>query len=81
MHPLISCDIRDNDEMERVEKAIGEIFKLAMSYNGTLSGEHGIGIAKREYLSMSIDEPTLKFMHNLKQAVDPHGILNPGKAI
>ena len=81
MHPLISCDIRDTDEMERVEKAIGEIFKLAMSHNGTLSGEHGIGIAKLNYLSMSIDEPTLRFMHTLKQAVDPHGILNPGKAI
>ena len=81
MHPLISCDIRDAEEMDRVEKAIGEIFELAMSHNGTLSGEHGIGIAKLEYLSMSIDEPTLKFMHTLKQAIDPHGILNPGKAI
>ncbi len=81
MHPLISCDMRDLDEMERVEKAIEEIFTLAMSYNGTLSGEHGIGIAKRKYLPMSIDEPTLKFMHTLKHAVDPYGILNPGKAI
>ncbi len=81
MHPLIACDLRDHDEMERVEKAIEEIFELAMANNGTLSGEHGIGIAKRKYLSMAIDEPTLKFMHTLKQAVDPHGILNPGKAI
>ncbi|MBW1634817.1 MAG: FAD-binding protein [Deltaproteobacteria bacterium] len=81
MHPLISCDMRDQEEMERVDKAIEEIFKLAMACNGTLSGEHGIGIAKRKYLSMSIDEPTLNFMHTLKHAVDPHGILNPGKAI
>jgi len=81
MHPLIACDIRDHEEMERVEKAIEEIFKLAMIHNGTLSGEHGIGIAKLKYLSMSIDGPTLNFMHTLKQAIDPHGILNPGKAI
>ncbi len=81
MHPLIACDKRDHDEMERVEKAIEEIFKLAMSFNGTLSGEHGIGIAKRKYLPMSLDESTLKFMHSLKQAIDPDGILNPGKAI
>ena len=81
MHPLIACDKRDHDEMERVEKAIEEIFELAMSFNGTLSGEHGIGIAKREYLPMFVDESTLKFMRNLKQAIDPDGILNPGKAI
>jgi glycolate oxidase len=81
MHPLIACDKRDHDEMARVEKAIGEIFELAMSLNGTLSGEHGIGIAKREYLPMFVDESTLKFMRNLKQAIDPDGILNPGKAI
>jgi len=81
MHPLIACDKRDDDEMERVEKATEEIFELAMSFNGTLSGEHGIGIAKRKYLSMSVDEPTRKFMHTLKQAIDPDGILNPGKAI
>lgn len=81
MHPLISCDKRDNEEMERVEKAIEEIFKLAMTYNGTLSGEHGIGLAKRKYLKLSFDQPTLKFMHTLKKAIDPSGILNPGKAI
>jgi len=81
MHPLIACDMRDHEEMARVDQAIEEIFKLAMTFNGTLSGEHGIGIAKRKYLPMSLDEPTLNFMHTLKQAIDPHGILNPGKAI
>ncbi len=81
MHPLIACDLRDLEEMDRVEKAIEEIFDLAMIHNGTLSGEHGIGIAKRKHLSKAIDEPTLRFMHTVKQAVDPHGILNPGKAI
>jgi glycolate oxidase len=81
MHPLISCDLRDEEEMARVEKAIEEIFDLAMQFNGTLSGEHGIGIAKRQYLSKAIDEPTRRFMHSLKQAIDPQGILNPGKAI
>ena len=81
MHPLISCDMRDHDQMERVEKAVEDIFELAIGFHGTLTGEHGIGIAKRKYLSMAIDEPTLKFMNTLKKAIDPNGILNPGKAI
>jgi glycolate oxidase len=81
MHPLISCDMRDKEEMARVEKAINEIFDLAITFNGTLSGEHGIGIAKRKYLSKVIDDPTRRFMHSLKQSIDPHGILNPGKTL
>lgn len=81
MHPLIATDLRDHDEMQRVEKATEEIFALAIGFNGTLSGEHGVGLAKRKFLSMLIDDTTLQFMHTIKKAVDPHGILNPGKAI
>ncbi len=81
MHPLIACDLRDHEEMTRVEKAVKEIFELCLTFNGTLSGEHGIGTIKLEYLPMAIDEPTRNFMHSLKHAIDPLGILNPGKAI
>lgn len=81
LHPLISCDQRDLEEMERVEAMIEEIFDLAIQHNGTLSGEHGIGLAKQKHLSKAIDEPTLKFMQHLKESIDPHGIMNPGKAI
>lgn len=53
MHPLISTDTRDKEEWKRVEAANREIFELAMTYHGTLSGEHGIGLAKNDYLPAS----------------------------
>jgi len=48
---------------------------------GTISGEHGIGLAKRPYLSLEVLEPALGLMKRIKQAFDPKGILNPGKIL
>lgn len=79
MHPLISTDVRDKAEWGRVEAATREIFELALGLNGTLSGEHGIGLAKTAYLPMAMNEATRKFMANIKNTMDPLGILNPGK--
>ncbi len=62
-----------------VLQGIGEIFKLAVSLGGTLSGEHGIGIAKRPYMSIAMGEANLMLMRGIKKVFDPHGILNPGK--
>ncbi len=81
MHPMIATDIRDKEEWQRVETACREIFELAVAFSGTLSGEHGIGLAKRKHLPLAVDEATRRFMATIKKAVDPHGILNPGKAI
>ena len=81
MHPVITADARDKDEMERVEAATNEIFELAADLGGTLSGEHGIGLAKAKYLPLVMDENTLEFMTAIKNAVDPKGILNPGKFV
>jgi len=64
-----------------VEAASREIFDLAISYHGTLSGEHGIGLAKSEYLPMAMDDATQNFMARIKKCVDPKGILNPGKFV
>lgn len=58
---------------------IAEIFKLAVSLGGTLSGEHGIGIAKRPYMPIAMKEANLEIMRGIKKAFDPKGILNPGK--
>ena len=63
-----------------LDKAIGEIFALAVANNGTLSGEHGIGIAKREYLDLVIDEPTRAFMRRVKETLDPQGQAERKKA-
>jgi glycolate oxidase len=79
LHPNILCDLRDPAEMERVQAAAREIFDAAISLGGTLSGEHGIGTLKREFLSESLDAATIELMGRIKWALDPENRLNPGK--
>lgn len=62
-----------------VVEGIGEIFKLAISLGGMLSGEHGIGIAKKPYMPIAMKEANLNIMRGIKKAFDPNGILNPDK--
>lgn len=81
LHPQILTDIRDKDEMERVHKAIDEISVKAVELGGTLTGEHGIGIAKRELLALEIGEVAIEISENIKKAFDPLNILNPDKII
>jgi len=78
LHPLILCDQRDTDEMRRVQKSMDEIVDYALSVGGTLSGEHGIGIAKSKYLPKQLSETSLNVMRAVKKLFDPQGILNPG---
>jgi glycolate oxidase len=79
LHPNILCDQRDREEMERVEKAVGELFQAAIELGGTLSGEHGIGTMKAPYLKLETGEAGYAVMLAVKQALDPNNILNPGK--
>lgn len=81
MHPLIATDRRDKAEWVRVETAIREIFELAVFLGGTLSGEHGIGVAKSEFMPLVMDDATQGLMGQIKKTMDPHGILNPGKFV
>ncbi|MGM0454405.1 MAG: FAD-linked oxidase C-terminal domain-containing protein [Thermodesulfobacteriota bacterium] len=81
LHPTILTDKRDKDEYARVEAAIDEIFDAALSLGGTLSGEHGIGLAKCKYLENETSRATIVYSRRLKAALDPHNILNPGKMI
>lgn len=81
LHPTILTDKRDKAEFERVEQAIDEIFDVALSMQGTLSGEHGIGIAKSKWLEKETSPATIEYTKKLKEAVDPKNILNPGKII
>ena len=78
LHPLILFDLRDSDEMARVEKAMDEIVDYALSVGGTLSGEHGIGITKSKYLPKQLSQTSLSVMRGIKKLFDPQGILNPG---
>ncbi|MDR3564080.1 MAG: FAD-linked oxidase C-terminal domain-containing protein [Negativicutes bacterium] len=79
LHPNIITDKRDHAEMERVEKAVEEIFQAALDLGGTLSGEHGVGTMKKPYLEWEVGVVGVNYMKAIKAAVDPKGILNPGK--
>jgi len=66
-------------EEERVHRAVDDIFAAALSVGGTLSGEHGIGITKRPYIVNALGDVGVRTLKAVKAALDPKGILNPGK--
>ena len=81
LHPTILTDKRNTEEWERVERAIDDIFDEALKLGGTLSGEHGTGIAKSRYLENETTPGTILWSSKMKRALDPNNILNPGKII
>ncbi|MGQ9839154.1 MAG: FAD-binding oxidoreductase [Anaerolineae bacterium] len=81
LHPTLLCDRRDPAIMRRVEKAAGELLMAAVELGGTLSGEHGIGVFKRDYVGAALDPDALAWMARVKALFDPHGIMNPGKKL
>jgi glycolate oxidase len=78
LHPLIMTDLRDKEEMERVDRALVELYEAAMGMGGTLSGEHGIGIAKARFMAMEFTQTSIDLMRGIKRVFDPNNILNPG---
>ncbi len=81
LHPTILCDRRDPDMMKRVEKAAGELLDASVALGGTLTGEHGIGIFKREHAASGVDPRALGYLLGIKRLLDPNGIMNPGKKL
>ncbi|MFP4392842.1 MAG: FAD-linked oxidase C-terminal domain-containing protein [Desulfohalobiaceae bacterium] len=81
LHPTFLTDRRDKQEFAKVEKAIDELFEAALALDGTLSGEHGIGMAKSKYLEQETNQSSIAFSRRMKKALDPNNILNPGKII
>jgi glycolate oxidase len=79
LHPTFLTDECNHEEMERVERAMKEIFDFAIQLGGTITGEHGIGLAKKAFLPGAIGEGSLDLMRQLKRAWDPDNLLNPGK--
>ena len=81
LHPTLLFDRRDAALMKRVEKAAGEILDAAVALGGTLTGEHGIGLFKRDHMRTALDPVALTWMAAIKKLFDPNGIMNPGKKL
>ncbi len=81
LHVNLMFDPGDPGESTRASAAMARVFGLAVELGGTLSGEHGIGLAKRDFMAAAIDAPTLSLMRAIKGQFDPDGILNPGKLL
>jgi len=79
LHPTFLTDERNHDEMHRVEEAFKEIFAEAIRLGGTITGEHGIGVAKKSFLPKFAGDAQMRVMRELKGVLDPNHILNPGK--
>jgi glycolate oxidase len=79
LHPNVLFDMRDEDQWERVQKVVSEIFATAVELGGTLSGEHGVGVLKRPYLESALGAVSIEMQLRIKRALDPKGILCPGK--
>ena len=81
LHPLVVFNLADPDEVERVHRADHEIVELCVEMGGSPTGEHGIGREKLAYMSVVYAEADLDLMRLAKRAIDPEGLLNPGKLI
>jgi glycolate oxidase len=81
LHPNILFDRRDETQWEKVEQMVGEIFQVALDLDGTLSGEHGVGTLKRPYMERALGSLSLDLQRRIREALDPRGIMNPGKVL
>jgi glycolate oxidase len=79
LHVTFMCDSRNEEQMEKVEKAVDELFDITLKLGGTLSGEHGIGITKAKYLEQELGKSGVELTKKIKSAFDPEQIINPGK--
>ena len=81
LHVNILYHPDDAGQNTRAQAALPEVFALVLALGGTLSGEHGIGLAKRDFMPAAFNPATLALMRAIKHAFDPAGILNPGKLL
>lgn len=79
LHPLILYRGREPGELERAETLAGEILRLCVAMGGSITGEHGVGVEKRDYLPDMFNAEEIDCLQRLRAAFDPLGIANPGK--
>lgn len=81
LHPNILFDRQNEDEVARVERASREIMALCVEVGGTITGEHGVGIDKRAYMSLVHNEVEIDSLRSVRRVFDPEGLFNPGKVL
>jgi glycolate oxidase len=79
LHPTILADERDEEEMKRVHHAMDDLITKTIELKGTITGEHGIGLAKKEYLKEQFQDHSYELLKLVKRSFDPNNLLNPGK--
>ena len=79
VHANFMIDGQDEDELKRTEKAVEEVFELALSYGGSITGEHGVGITKAPFMKKQFRPSELEIMRGIKRVFDPKDLINPGK--
>jgi D-lactate dehydrogenase len=81
IHVNLLGDTEDTEERARMERCLADVFSAVLAHRGTLSGEHGIGLAKRDYVGLELSPEVMGLMRGIKTVFDPAGILNPGKGL
>ena len=81
LHSTFMIDAEDDAEAQRAEAAVEELYALAVRLGGTVSGEHGLGVAKGGALALQWPETALDLHESVKRMFDPKGLLNPGKKL
>jgi len=81
IHVNLLVNPDDGDEMVRASRCLEAVFDLVLSLGGTLSGEHGVGLEKRDFVARELGATALRLMAGIKRCFDPAGILNPGKTL
>jgi glycolate oxidase len=81
LHPIVLFDRRDQEESARADAACEDLVREAVALGGTLSGEHGIGMAKAPFMPLEMNPAALAVTRGIKKSLDPKGILNPGKFV
>jgi len=79
LHPTFLTDERNTQEMHRVEQAFTEMVDKTLELGGTITGEHGVGLAKKPFLRQQLGDASYELLKKVKAALDPNGLLNPGK--
>jgi len=79
IHVNVMTDKRNQEEYSKAKEAVKEIFEATLKLEGTISGEHGVGLTKKQYIGMELSDLNIEIMKKIKNVFDPRGILNPGK--